>query len=56
LHEAGYDSAVIELQLAHTDTNTVRAIYNRSARLAERKELMQAWADLCVQMAAEARQ
>lgn len=45
LHEQGYSSQVIELCLAHKDTNAVRAIYNRSERLAERRELMQAWAD-----------
>jgi integrase len=55
LHEAGFDSQVIELQLAHSDKNKVRAAYNRSERLPERKELMQAWADLCVKMASEAR-
>lgn len=47
LHEHGYDSQVIELQLAHKDTNEARAIYNRSERLAERRKLTQAWADCC---------
>jgi len=45
LHEAGWDSNLIELQLAHRDTNTVRAIYNRAERLEERRKMMQAWAD-----------
>lgn len=45
LHEHGFDSAVIELQLAHTDGNKIRAIYNRSARLQERRSMMQEWAD-----------
>ena len=45
LHEAGYDSQLIELQLAHSDVNKVRAVYNRAERLEERKELMQEWAD-----------
>ena len=54
LHEAGFDSQVIELQLAHSDKDKVRAIYNRAERLAERKELMQAWADLCDAMVAVA--
>lgn len=45
LHEAGWDSNLIELQLAHRDTNTVRAIYNRSERLDERRKMMQTWAD-----------
>ncbi|MEJ2031652.1 MAG: tyrosine-type recombinase/integrase [Deltaproteobacteria bacterium] len=45
LHEAGWDSNLIELQLAHRDTNTVRAIYNRAERLEERRKMMQQWAD-----------
>jgi integrase len=45
LHEIGWDSNLIELQLAHRDTNTVRAIYNRAERLEERRKMMQAWAD-----------
>ena len=45
LHETGWDSNLIELQLAHRDTNTVMALYNRSERLDERRKMMQAWAD-----------
>lgn len=45
LHEKGWSSEVIEVQLAHlTGTATSRA-YNRSIYLAERKKLMQEWAD-----------
>jgi hypothetical protein len=36
---------VIELQLAHAERNKVRATYNKAQRLAERRRLMQAWAD-----------
>ncbi|EQD29750.1 Phage integrase, partial [mine drainage metagenome] len=35
---------IIELQLAHRDSS-VRAIYNRSTRLPERRAMMQAWED-----------
>lgn len=45
LHEMGFDSQVIELQLAHSDRNKVRAVYNRAERLAERREMMHAWAN-----------
>lgn len=45
LHELGFPPEVIELQLAHAQRNQVAAAYNRSARLAERGEMMQAWAD-----------
>lgn len=45
LHEQGWPHDAIEAQLAHlTGTATSRA-YNRSIYLAERRKLMQAWAD-----------
>ncbi|MFA0251406.1 tyrosine-type recombinase/integrase [Vibrio sp. 10N.261.45.A4] len=45
LHEKGWNSEVIETQLAHlTGTATSRA-YNRSLYLSERIKLMQEWAD-----------
>lgn len=45
LHEQGWQPQVIELQLAHKQRDQVAAAYNRSARLKERKQMMQAWAD-----------
>lgn len=45
LHEMGWPPEVIELQLAHRQRNQVAAAYNRSARLDERKTMMQQWAD-----------
>jgi hypothetical protein len=45
LNEMGFAPDVIELQLAHKERNKVRAAYNRAERLAERRKLMQAWAD-----------
>lgn len=45
LNEMGWFPDVIELQLAHAERNKVRAAYNRAERLAERREMMQAWAD-----------
>jgi integrase len=44
LNEQGFPPDVIELQLAHTQRNKVRAAYNRAQRLAERRQMMQAWA------------
>ncbi len=44
LNEQGFAPDIIELQLAHRDSS-VRAIYNRSTRLPERRAMMQAWAD-----------
>jgi integrase len=45
LNEQGVHPDLIELQLAHTERNKVRAAYNRAQRLAERRAMMQAWAD-----------
>ena len=45
LHEKGWPSGVIELQLAHAEKNSVKAAYNHAQHLPERREMMQAWAD-----------
>jgi len=45
LNEQGFPPDVIELQLAHTERNKVRAAYNKAKRLPERRKMMQAWAD-----------
>jgi len=45
LNEQGWNPDLIELQLAHAERNKVRAAYNRAQRLAERRKMMQAWAD-----------
>jgi len=45
LNEQGVHPDLIELQLAHAERNAVRAAYNRAQRLAERRVMMQNWAD-----------
>jgi integrase len=48
LEQLGYDVRLIELQLAHSDKDQVRAAYKREThllRLEERKKMMQHWAD-----------
>jgi len=45
LNEMGWAPDVIERQLAHAERNKVRAAYNRAQYMAERKKMMQAWAD-----------
>ena len=45
LNEQGFPPDVIELQLAHSERNKVRAAYNKAQRLPERRRMMQAWAD-----------
>ncbi len=45
LNELGHNADVIERQLAHVPSDKVRSAYNRAERLAERRKMMQAWAD-----------
>lgn len=45
LSEQGWPSEVIERQLAHVDRNQVRAAYQRSELVEERRRMLQAWAD-----------
>ena len=45
LNEQGWHHDLIELQLAHAERNKIRAAYNRASCLAERRRMMQAWAD-----------
>lgn len=46
LNELGwYHPQIIEKQLAHEETNKVKAAYNRAQYLPQRTELMQRWAD-----------
>jgi integrase len=50
LHELGWDSRDIELQLAHADSNKIRGIYNRAERIKERTRMMQQWSDYLDQL------
>lgn len=45
LHEQGYNTAWIELQLAHVDKNTIRGTYNHAQYLEQRREMMQWYGD-----------
>lgn len=45
LHEMGFKPDVIERQLAHVEENKTKKAYNHAEYLAERREMMQAWAD-----------
>ncbi len=55
LHELGFNSDVIERQLAHGEQNKVKASYNRAAHLPERRRMMQAWADYLAKLRKAAR-
>ena len=55
-HESGlFDSRAIELQLAHSDKDKIRAIYNAALYLKERTKLMQWWADRLDELLAKKR-
>ena len=41
----GFRDDVIERQLAHTDSNKVRAVYNHAEHLGDRIDMMQQWSD-----------
>ena len=43
--EAGYDSMTVHRATAHHDHNAVRAAYQRTDRLEERRPIMQAWGE-----------
>lgn len=44
LHEQGFDSAWIEMQLAHVDKNAIRGVYNHALYFEQRREMMQWYA------------
>ncbi|MEL5513312.1 tyrosine-type recombinase/integrase [Serratia bockelmannii] len=45
LHEQGYESTWIEMQLAHVDKNAIRGAYNHAQYLDGRRKMMQWYAD-----------
>lgn len=46
LNEAGFSGDVIERQLAHCERDEIRGAYNRAEYLADRRVMMQQWADM----------
>lgn len=48
LHEQGFNTAWIEMQLAHVDKNSIRGTYNHAQYLEGRREMMQWYADYIV--------
>jgi len=53
LHEMGFQSHLIEKQMAHCDRNRIRGVYNHAEYLADRKLMMQAWADYLEKLKAD---
>jgi len=50
LNELGFNSDIIERQLAHCEQNKVKAAYNHAEYITERKLMMQAWSDYLDQL------
>ena len=46
LHEQGFNTAWIEMQLAHVDKNSIRGVYNPAQYLEQRREMMQSYSNL----------
>jgi len=46
LHEQGYNTAWVEIQLAHVDKNSIRGTYNHAQYLDGRREMLQWYADM----------
>ncbi|NIF59274.1 tyrosine-type recombinase/integrase [Enterobacter sp. Ap-916] len=49
LHELGFESVWIEIQLAHVDKNIIRGTYNHAQYLDKRSIMLQAYSDLIFQ-------
>lgn len=48
LHEQGFDSAWIEMQLAHVDKNGIRGTYNHAQYLEKRRGMLQWYSDFLI--------
>ncbi|MDU5488241.1 MAG: tyrosine-type recombinase/integrase [Serratia liquefaciens] len=48
LHEQGFDSAWIEMQLAHVDKNGIRGTYNHAQYLEKRRDMLQWYSDIII--------
>ncbi len=49
LNEEGFNPDVIEKQLAHIDSNSVRRAYNRAEYIEDRNKMMQWWSDFIIE-------
>jgi integrase len=55
MHEKGWDSQLVEMQLAHAEQSKTKAAYNHAQHMDERRRMMQEWADWIDQLAEEER-
>ncbi|QMM76446.1 tyrosine-type recombinase/integrase [Escherichia coli] len=53
LHENGFNTAWIEMQLAHVDKNTIRGVYNYAQYIEDRKKMMQWYSDFIINLNGE---
>lgn len=49
LNEEGFNSDIIEKQLAHIDSNSVRRAYNRAEYVKDRNKMLQWWSDFIIE-------
>ena len=54
LHSKRFDTLWVEAQLAHKESDPIRAAYNRGNFLEDRREMMQHWADVLDEKIAKA--
>ncbi|BEO07025.1 hypothetical protein SMQC13_47520 [Serratia marcescens] len=54
LHEQDFNTAWIEMQLAHVDKNAIRGTYNHAQYLEKRREMLQWYADFITGLAQRA--
>lgn len=50
LHDQNYNRAWIEIQLAHIDKNYIRGTYNHANYISQRKEMMQVYANMILNL------
>lgn len=50
LHEHGFNSTWIEIQLAHVDKNSIRGTYNHAVYLQKRKEMLSWYSNYLLSM------
>lgn len=46
LHDQGYESSWVEMQLAHVDKNSIRGTYNHATYIDSRREMMQFYSNI----------
>jgi len=48
-----FPSHVIEIQLSHSDKNSVRSTYNKATFLEQRRDMMECWSEYLLKLIKE---